>query len=71
MKKTAVILLIVGFALILASVVIAFTSAANADIIGGAGWNTFRFYFGQISWLAWIGGCVVVASILTFMLRKK
>lgn len=71
MKKIAAILLIVGFILMLASVVIAFTSAANANIIGGAGWNTFRFYFGQISWLAGIGGCVVVASILTFMLRKK
>ena len=71
MKRIAVILLIVGFILMLASVVIAFTSAANANIIGGAGWNTFRFYFGQISWLAGIGGCVVVASILTFLIRKK
>lgn len=71
MKKIAAILLIVGFILMLASVVIAFTSAANANIIGGAGWNTFRFYFGQISWLTGIGGCVVVASILTFLIRKK
>ena len=71
MKKIAAILLIVGFILMLASVVIAFTSAANANIIGGVGWNTFRFYFGQISWLAGIGGCVVVASILTFLIRKK
>ena len=71
MKRIAVISFIIGILAILASVVIAFLSAANTNIVGGAGWLTFLYHFGQISWLAWIGAVLTVAAIVACILRKK
>jgi len=71
MKKVATMLLFVGVLLMLASVVIAYVSGCSANIIGGADWSTFVFYFGQISWLALTGACLTVVSVVIFILRKK
>ena len=71
MKKVATMLLFIGVLLMLASVVIAYVSGCSANIIGGADWSTFVFYFGQISWLALTGACLTLGSVVVFILRKK
>lgn len=71
MKRLAIISLIIGIVLMLASVVITFVSASNVSVVGGADWSTFMFYFDRLSWLARIGGCVAVASIIVLLMRKK
>ena len=69
-KRISAITLFVGILLMLSSVVITLVSGCNANLIGGADWSTFMFYFGQISWLAWIGAGLTVVSLVISVLRK-
>ena len=71
MKRVTTVSFFVGILLMLVSVVIAYVSGRSANIIGGADWSTFAFYFGQISWLALTGACLTLGSVVVFILRKK
>ena len=70
LKRISTITLFLGIFLMLASVVIALVSGCNANLIGGADWSAFTFYFGQVAWLAWLGACLTVVSLVITVLRK-
>ena len=70
-KKMWLTVLIIGFLLLIASVVISFVLAGNANIIGGASWSTFVLHFEKISWLALVGACLMIGSAIGLIAHRK
>ena len=71
-KKRFWIALMVGLLLLAASAVMTILAASQADIIGGVGLPTLRFYFHETGadWLAFVGASVSgIAGVL--LLRRK
>lgn len=72
-KRGWVIGLIQGVLLLATAVIIPLYKTENTNIIGGAGWPTFCFYFRQYLWLlnAGIAITVLSAAVLWFRSRQK
>lgn len=69
-KKLPFSLLIIGILLIAASVITPMLAMANVNVIGGAGWPTFVFYFGKNAWLAVVGACLTIVSAVMLAKHK-
>ena len=66
-----VLIIIVGFAMLVASIIIPIRKVSGANMIGGADWPVFWFYFRETFLLA-VGG--VILSLLgtgMLLLRRK
>ena len=76
-KKYAVMsLLFIGVVLICVSVILSVISTSQKDIIGGAGFPTFKFVFfnqygGLYSYLAFFGVVLIIASGVMIVMRRK
>lgn len=72
-KKIILTALVIGIALIIASVVMTVVPASGANIIGGACWPTLMLYFHTTGadWLAFIGVAVTAAAAVLLAWRKK
>lgn len=63
--------MLVGITLITLSVIIPLVLVANANIIGGADWGTYWFYFQKNAWMTGIGGvCLSIGSVVMAVWRK-
>ena len=70
-KLSWIMSLIMGILLLAAAVAVPAYKTVNADIIGGAGWPTFWFYFRQTGWLANSGVGLCAVSLIALWIRKK
>ena len=70
-KKMWLTVLVIGFLLVIASVMIAFALAGSANIIGGASWSTFSLYFEKNAWLALVGACLMIGSAIGLIAHRK
>ena len=75
-KHIVILLLAIGLALLLTSVILAGIETGNKNIIGGAGLPTFVLVFhhekGGIYYnLASLGVCSIIASIVVGIVKKK
>lgn len=70
-KRIWLTVLIIGFLLVIASVMIAFVLGANTNIIGGTSWPAFVFYFEKNSWLALVGACLMIGSAVGLIAHRK
>ena len=62
--------LIQGVLFLLASLIIPIYKTAETNIIGGAGWPTFRFHFHQTQWLFVAGVVITILSAIILYLRS-
>ena len=75
-KRIVILLLVAGIVLVLTSVILAGIETGNKDIVGGAGFPTFRFVFrnekdGLYCNMASLGICAIIASIVVGIVKKK
>ena len=75
-KHIVILLLAIGIVLLLISAILTFMEASKIDIIGGAGLPTLRFVFryaknGLYYYLASLGVCSIIASIVVGIVKKK
>ena len=66
-----VLTIIEGLAMLVASIIIPIRKGLEANLIGGADWNSFCFYFRETSLLALGGLIVIVLGIGMLLLRRK
>ena len=75
-KHIFIVLLVAGVVLLCSSIALTIISAANKNIIGGAGVSTLSFVFfhenkGLYSILAFCGAIAVFGAIVINILKKK
>lgn len=75
-KHIIILLLILGFALVFIPLALTYVATINANIIGGAGWPTFKFIFfrsfnGLYPLLTFLGMLSIIAAILIGALKRN
>ncbi len=76
MKKAIVIaLLVFGILMICVSLILAVVATSNTNVIGGAGWPTFQYYFfrengGLYFWLSCAGAACITAGAIVNIVKK-
>ena len=68
-RRFCFLLRYLAIALLVLSIILPTIATANTNIIGGAGWPTFWFYFQKTALLAWLGTFGLCLSI--FLRRKR
>ncbi len=75
-KHIVILLLAIGLVLLLTPIILAVIETGNKDIVGGAGFPTFRFVFrnekgGLYYNMAFFGICTIIASIVVGIVKKE